>query len=78
MRGSGGFKDPNDLVGSMNQLLEGLKRELELAEKYESYRAIENHSGNFLLNYLEARRDAVTARSTDPFPIRVVIRAGES
>ena len=54
VRGSGGFKDPNDLTASMKHLLEGLKPELELAEKYNSYLAIENHSGNSLLNYLDS------------------------
>jgi sugar phosphate isomerase/epimerase len=54
VRGSGGFKDPDDLTGSMKQFLEGLKPELELAEKYDSYLAIENHSGKALLNYLDS------------------------
>lgn len=54
VRGSGGLKDPNDLTGSMKQFLEGLKPELELAEKYDSYLAIENHSGKALLNYMDS------------------------
>ena len=54
VRGSGGFKDPNDLTGSMKQFLEGLKPELELAEKHDSYLAIENHSGKALLNYMDS------------------------
>lgn len=54
VRGSGGAPDPNDLSGSMKQFLESLKPELELAEKYDSYLAIENHSGNSLLNFVDS------------------------
>ena len=54
VRGSGGFKDPDDLTGSMKHFLEAMKPELELAEKYNSYIAIENHSGRPLLNYLDS------------------------
>ncbi len=54
VHGSGGLKDPDDLTGSMKQFLEGLKPELELAEKYDSYIAIENHSGKSLLNHADS------------------------
>ncbi len=54
VRGSGGLGDPNDLGASMKQFLESLKPELELAEKYDSYLAIENHSGNSLLNFIDS------------------------
>lgn len=54
VRGSGGFSDPDDLTKSMKTFLEGLKPELELAEKYDSYLAIENHSGKALLNYVDS------------------------
>ncbi|MFO7903784.1 MAG: sugar phosphate isomerase/epimerase [Pirellulaceae bacterium] len=54
VRGSGAFSDPDDLTASMKQFLEGLKPELELAEKYDSYLAIENHSGRALLNYMDS------------------------
>ncbi len=54
VRGSGQFSDPDDLTKSMKSFLEGLKPELELAEKYDSYLAIENHSGKALLNYMDS------------------------
>lgn len=54
VRGSGAFSDPDNLTKSMKQFLEGLKPELELAEKYDSYVAIENHSGRPILNYLDS------------------------
>ena len=54
VRGSGRPSDPADLPKSMKQFLEGLKPELELAEKYDSYLAIENHSGKSLLNYMDS------------------------
>ena len=54
VRGSGRLSDPDDLTKSMKQFLEGLKPELELAEKYDSYLAIENHSGKSLLNYMDS------------------------
>lgn len=54
VRGSGAFSDPDDLTASMKQFLEGLKPELELAEKYDSYLAIENHSGRAILNYMDS------------------------
>lgn len=54
VHGSGGFKYPDDLTASMKHYLEAIKPELELAEKYDSYVAIENHSGKSLLNYLDS------------------------
>lgn len=54
VHGSGGFQKPDDLAGSMKLFLENLKPELELAEKYDSYIAIENHSGSSLLNFLDS------------------------
>ncbi len=54
VHGSGGFKDPDDLTASMKHYLEAIKPELELAEKYDSYVAIENHSGKSLLNYMDS------------------------
>ncbi len=54
VRGSGGFSDPDDLTKSMKTFLEGLKPELELAEKFDSYLAIENHSGHSLLNHIDS------------------------
>ena len=54
VRGSGAFDDPDDLTGSMKRFLESLKPELELAEKHDSYLAIENHSGRPILNYLDS------------------------
>lgn len=54
VRGSGRPDDPDDLTGNMKRLLESLKPELELAEKYDSYLAIENHSGRPILNHLDS------------------------
>lgn len=42
-----------DLTADMKAYLEGLKPEIELAEKYDSYLAIENHGGA-LLNSLDS------------------------
>ena len=44
---------PEELISRMKQFIEGLKPLLELAEKYDSYLAIENH-GNALLNSLDS------------------------
>jgi len=54
VRGSTALADRRDLVPATNRFLESLKPELELAEKYDSYLAIENHSGTPLLNYLDS------------------------
>ena len=48
VRGSSGPCKPEELTAKMRQFLEGLKPLAELAEKYNSYLAIENH-GNALL-----------------------------
>lgn len=49
VRGSAGPCDPADLVPKMKAFLESLRPELELAEKYDSYLAVENH-GNAILD----------------------------
>ncbi|MBC8872704.1 MAG: sugar phosphate isomerase/epimerase [Planctomycetes bacterium] len=54
VHGSGGFNDPDDLTASMKHRLNALKPELELAEKYDSHVALENHSGKSLLNYMDS------------------------
>ena len=48
VRGSSGRCDPKELTSRMKAFLEGLKPDLELAEKYDSYLAIENHGGALL------------------------------
>ena len=48
VRGSAGPCEPKDLTAAMKRFLEGLKPELELAEKYDSYLAIENHGASLL------------------------------
>ena len=48
IRGSAGPCDPKDLVAKMKSFLEQLKPELDLAEKYNSYLAIENHGSSLL------------------------------
>ena len=48
VRGSAGACKPEELTARMREFLEGLKPLAELAEKYNSYLAIENH-GNALL-----------------------------
>ncbi len=53
VRGSTGPVEAKELVPRMKRFIEELKPELELAEKYESYLAIENH-GNALLNTLDS------------------------
>lgn len=54
VRGSrGGACDPKDVTAAMKTFLESLKPELELAEKYNSYLAIENH-GRALLDSLDS------------------------
>jgi len=49
IQGSAGPCKPKELTGRMKQFIESLKPLVELAEKYNSYLAIENH-GNALLN----------------------------
>jgi len=53
IRGSAAPCDPKDLVPRMKAFLEGLKPEIELAEKHDSYLAIENH-GHAMLDSLDS------------------------
>ncbi|MHC4316246.1 MAG: sugar phosphate isomerase/epimerase family protein [Planctomycetota bacterium] len=53
IQGSAGPCKPEELTGRMKQFIEKLKPLVELAEKYNSYLAIENH-GNALLNSLDS------------------------
>jgi sugar phosphate isomerase/epimerase len=53
VQGSTGPCKPEELTGKMKQFIESLKPLVELAEKNNSYLAIENH-GNALLNSLDS------------------------
>lgn len=53
IQGGAGPCKPEELTGRMRQFIERLKPQVELAEKYNSYLAIENH-GNALLNSLDS------------------------
>ena len=53
IQGSAGPCKPEELTGRMKQFIEKLKPLVELAEKYNSYLAIENH-GNALLSSLDS------------------------
>jgi len=53
VRGSAGAAKPEELTDRMKAFLEGLKPAAELAEKHNSYLAIENHGGS-LLNTLDS------------------------
>jgi sugar phosphate isomerase/epimerase len=53
VQGSTGPCRPEELTGRMKQFIESLKPLVELAEKHNSYLAIENH-GNALLNSLDS------------------------
>lgn len=53
VRASAGPCDPKELVPRMKAFLEGLKPEIELAEKHDSYLAVENH-GHALLDSLDS------------------------
>ena len=53
IQGSAGPCKPEELTGRMKQFIENLKPLVELAEKHNSYLAIENH-GNALLNTLDS------------------------
>lgn len=53
VRGSSGPCPPEELKARMKAFLEGLKPDVELLEKYDSYLAIENH-GNALLDSLDS------------------------
>lgn len=48
IRGAPGPCDPKDLAAKMKEFVASLKGEIELAEKYNSYLAIENHGGSLL------------------------------
>lgn len=53
VRGSAGACAPKELASRMKKFLEALKPELELAEKYNSYLAVENH-GHALLDGVDS------------------------
>jgi len=53
VRGSSGRVPAAELTARMKAFIEGLKPDLELCEKYDSYLAIENHGGA-LLNSLDS------------------------
>jgi len=53
VRGSDAPCDPEELTARMRRFMEGLQPELELAEKYDSYIAIENH-GSALVDSLDS------------------------
>jgi sugar phosphate isomerase/epimerase len=53
VKGSAGPCEPSELTNRMRQFLEVLKPEIELAEKYNSYLAIENH-GHALLDSVDS------------------------
>ena len=53
VRGSTKTRDPKNLSAGMKAFIDGLKGELELAEKHDAYLAIENHGGA-LLNSLDS------------------------
>lgn len=53
VQGSAGPCPPAELTARMKAFLEGLKPQVELAEKYDSYLAIENH-GHALLNTVDS------------------------
>jgi sugar phosphate isomerase/epimerase len=61
IRGSSGVAQ--DTKAGMKEFIEGLKPEIELAEKYDSYLAIENHGGS-LLNSLDSFKAFVEANSS--------------
>ena len=48
VRGSSGRVPASELTARMKSFIEGLKPDLELCEKYDSYLAIENHGGALL------------------------------
>ncbi len=53
VRGSAGRCKPEDLTAKMGEFMESVKPLVELADKYDSYLAIENHGGA-LLNSLDS------------------------
>ena len=62
IHGGPGPCDPKDLAARTRAFIDGLKGELELAEKHNSYVAIENHGGSLLssLDSFKAFADANT------------------
>jgi len=64
VRGSAGRCKPNELTARMKAFIEGLKPLVELAEKHDSYLAIENHGGA-LLNSLDSFKAFVEANKSD-------------
>jgi sugar phosphate isomerase/epimerase len=64
IRGSAGACKPEELAAKMKTFLQGLKGDAELAEKHNSYLAIENHGGA-LLNSLDSFKAFVDA-NTNP------------
>ncbi len=64
VRGSTGPCEPHELVPRMKAFLESLKPEAELAEKFNSYLAIENH-GHALLDTLDSMK-AMVDLNTNP------------
>jgi sugar phosphate isomerase/epimerase len=64
IRGSTGLDKKTSLAAQMKTFIAGLKPELELAEKYDSYLAIENHGGA-LLQSLDSFKSLVEA-NTNP------------
>jgi len=60
VRGSSGAVKPKELPARMKAFIESLKGDLELAEKHDSYLAIENHGGA-LLNSLDSFKAFVDA-----------------
>ncbi|MHC4252805.1 MAG: sugar phosphate isomerase/epimerase family protein [Planctomycetota bacterium] len=69
IHGSAGRVKPDQLIAAMTRYFERLKPEIELAEKYNSYVAVENHGGA-LLNSLDSFRAFV---EYNPAPGRVGI-----
>ena len=69
VHGSGRKVKPDELTGAMKKYFERLKPEIELAEKHNSYVAVENHGGS-LLNSLDSFRAFV---EQNPAPKRVGI-----
>ncbi len=64
VRGSAGPCKPDELTARMGAFLDSLKPEVELAEKYNSYLAIENH-GHALLDGLDSFK-AFTSLNKSP------------
>ncbi len=64
IQGSAGPCRPDELAGRMRQFIESLRPLIELAEKHDSYLAIENH-GHALLNSLDSLK-AFVETNTSP------------